>query len=524
MQQPIKNQLRLTLLLTLSVLLTRAQPADLPPGLDQYIDRVLKVFEVPGMSISIVHKGKVLLSRGYGVRKVGYPDPVDAHTLFPIASNSKAFTAVALAMLAEEGKLTWDDPVVEHVPWFRMSDPWVSMQITIRDLLVHHSGIPAFANDILLFPPSTFTRRELVGKVRTIPLVHGFRTTYAYDNILYLAAGEVIEAASGTTWEDFIQQRIFRPLDMSESLSRFSLLKDRSNIAAGHARLDGKVKAIDHFLDDAIGDASDPAGGISSNAGDMSQWMLTLLDSGLAPNKTRLYAAGAVKDLWQVVTPIPTQPAPEELKPAQMNFWGYMLGMRAYNYGACKVIGHGGKLGGFVSQVTLVPQLELGISVLTNQESTGAYWSVIYHVLDYYMHNPSFDWIAGYKKQLDTALAEEKRTIQQKAIQPDPSARASLPLEKYAGRYRDPLCGEATITMDSAGLVLRFGRLPRLTADIRHLQYDTFIARFRDKDLKADAYVSFSLHPDGSIDQVKMKTIDDDSDIGFDEILLKPVK
>ena len=226
--------------IALASMLTLPTPAkaQLPPNLDRYIDTVLRTFNVPGISLAIVRDGKLLLAKGYGVKRTGRPERVDEHTLFPIASNTKAFTAMALAILVDEGKLKWDDPVIDHLPWFRMSDPWVTMEMTIRDLLVHHSGIPAFAGDILLFPPSTYTRREILEKIKKIPLVNSFRTTYAYDNILYVAAGEVISNVSHMDWEDFIRTRILDKMGMTESLSRFSTLRHQTNIATGHIRIE----------------------------------------------------------------------------------------------------------------------------------------------------------------------------------------------------------------------------------------------------------------------------------------------
>jgi len=497
---------------------------NIPPDLDAYVNRVLSTFEVPGISVSIVQNGRVLLTKGYGVRKTGDTARVDAHTLFLIASNSKAFTATALAILVEEGKLGWDDPVIDHLPWFRMYDPYVTTHMTIRDLLVHHSGIPAYAGDLLIFPPSSYSRKEIVSKLAKIQPVNGFRTTYAYDNILYLAAGEVIKAVSGMEWEDFIRTKIFDRLDMQESICRFSMLKSQLNVAMGHARIDGVVKPLEYYQDQDIGDAGDPAGGVCTNAYDMSKWLITQLDSGMSPNKTRIFKPAATGQLWKVVTPMPVDKMPDELKPAQMDFRGYALGFRAFNYGSDKVICHGGMLSGFVSQIALIPRLGLGISVFTNQESTGAYWSIIYHVLDYYLHKPSFDWIGGYKKQLDTALAEEKKARAEKKIDPDPQARLSLPIEKYAGRYRHGLYGDVTVTKEPSGLVLRFTKCPQLVADLDYFQFDTFLARYRHRSDQSNAYVSFSTSPKGEVDLMRIKGVDEDDELSVEGLLLTRVR
>jgi len=486
--------------------------ANLPANLDHYIDTILRTFNVPGISLAIVKDGKLLLAKGYGVKRTGHPEKIDEHTLFPIASNTKAFTAMALAILVDEGKLKWDDPVIDHLPWFRMSDPWVTMEMTIRDLLVHHSGIPAFAGDILLFPPSTYTRREILEKVKKIPLVNSFRTTYAYDNILYVAAGEVISNVSHMDWEDFIRKKILDKMGMTESISRFSTLRQANNTATGHIRNTQApgILAVDHYIEQEIGDAADPAGGICSNAVDMGKWLRAQLDSGRGP--------GATSDLWKIVTPIDVGDMPDELAPAQMDFCGYALGMRIFNYGPYKVAGHGGKLDGYVSQVILVPKLRLGIAVLTNQETTGAYWSITYHLLDYFMGNARFDWIAGYKRQLDSSRAILQRAWTKTLIKRQTTAPAPVPALAYLGKYSDRFYGDILIGRDSTGLTLQFTQTPQFVARLQPFQDETFKAVFQNPALRADSYISFTLGPDGEVESCKLKIIDPASDISFDDL------
>ena len=338
------KQLLITLILPLCCLsITYGQP---PPGFDKYIDSVLTAFNVPGISVAIVKDDDVVLAKGYGIKHLGDTATIDAHTLFPIASNSKAFTAMALAVLVDEGKLKWDDPVINYLPWFKMSDPWVTAQITIRDLLVHHTGIPAYAGDVLLFPPSTYTRKEILQKLKDIPLVNSFRTTYAYDNILYLAAGEVIAEVSGMSWEDFVKTSILEKAGMNETLSRFTDVRKAINIATGHVYLQNKLTPVNEFSEQLIGDVSDAAGGIVSNANDMAKWLITEIDSGKTPLQNRIVKPTDVNDLWKVITPMPVPVAPAAIKPAQMNSIGYALGVRTYNYGKYKIVSHGGKLDG----------------------------------------------------------------------------------------------------------------------------------------------------------------------------------
>lgn len=518
----LRNFLFLLSILTFSLGAT-AQQANLPPGLDQYIETVLRTFDVPGLSVSIVKDGHILLAKGYGVKKLGSNDKVDSNTLFSIASNSKAFTATALAILVEEGKLKWDDRVIDHLPWFKMADSYVTTNLTVKDLLVHQSGLQAYSGDLMLFPPSAFSRREILEKLPKLPLVHDFRNTYAYDNILYLAAGELIKALSNQEWEDFIKTRIFDKVGMPGSTARYSEFGSRANASAAHNRVNGSVKLVDGYMEQNIGDASNPAGGILSNAGDISNWMITQLDSGLTPSKSQLFKASSSRELWKVIRPIPVGKVSERLKPSQMDFFGYALGFRAYNYQKFKVIGHGGKLSGFVSQVAMVPELKLGITVFTNQESTAAYWSIIYHVLDFFEKNQKFDWIRAFKEEEEAGLSRIKKVLEKNTVQSDGSGKYDLPVVKLVGNYRDEIYGDVSLIPSAAGMVLEFKQLPHLTADLKYFQYNTFIATLRNKSLKADAYVTFAFNADGTVDQVKLKIIDPDSDLTFHDVLLKPV-
>src|SRR3954469_22944631 len=249
------------------LLLTAATSAQSPAvDFDGVVQRAMTAFEVPGISLAVVKDGRVVTAKGYGVRKLGEPAPVDAKTLFGIASNTKAFTATALGILVDEGKLRWDAPVIDYVPWFQMSDAYVTREMTVRDLLVHRSGLGLGAGDLLWWPSSTYTRGEIARRLRYIPLSTSFRSAYAYDNVLYLVAGEVIEAVSHQSWEDFVSTRILARVGMTTSNVRHSDAAKRGNVATPHAAVEGKVRPIAPF----DSDNTNPAGGINSNAEDMA--------------------------------------------------------------------------------------------------------------------------------------------------------------------------------------------------------------------------------------------------------------
>lgn len=504
---------------------TQKQEA-LPPGLDAHIAKVLEAFDVPGVGVAIVKDGEIILSKGYGVKKLGEPDPVDENTLFSIASNSKAFTGTALALLVEQGKLDWNDRVIKHLPWFAMSDDYVTQNLTVRDLLVHHSGLPAYANDMLHFPPAQMSRKELLLKLKDVPLAYDFRSVYAYDNILYLAAGEVVEAVSGLSWEEFVERRIFAPLGMNNSISRFSTMRDQPNIAYAHARRGGQLKVMDTFFDLNIGDPGNPAGGIASSAADMAKWVKMHLDSGRISENHRLFKPRTTHELWKVIVPMPVGKEPEWLKPAQKHFYGYASGFRTYDYRGYQIVGHGGLLTGFVSQLALVPQLDLGIAVLTNQLSTGAYWSIIHEILDYYMGAEPFDWIAGYKRSWDSSNARQDSLARiYKPAEADPSIPRSLPLSDYAGVYNDPFIGRMIITeKDNNNLHLAFTKAKFYSGTLEHFHGDLFRLVYDDPNRGSGPFLSFVLNADKSIREARFVSEKSGGGSSLERIVLTPDK
>src|SRR5262245_31094386 len=299
------------------------KPAAPPPGFDGYVAQVLKTFEVPGVAIAIVKDGKVVLAKGYGVRRLGEPTPVDAQTQFGIASHTKLFTASALATLVEAGKIEWDAPVIRYLPWFAMYDPFVTRELTVRDLLVHRSGLGLGAGDLLWWPTSTYDRREIARRLRYIKPATSFRTAYAYDNVLYLVAGEVIEAVSGQSWEDFVRTHILQPAGMTHSDVYHSAAGRSGNVATPHAEVNDTVRPVAPFLSDN----TNPAGGIVSGAEDLAKWLIIQLDSGRVAGGAPIFSPASTRQLWREVTPEPIgDPVPglEELRP---HFLGYALGL-----------------------------------------------------------------------------------------------------------------------------------------------------------------------------------------------------
>ena len=493
-----------------------------PPDVDAWVQRTMKTFDVPGVSLAIVKDGAVVVARGYGVKKLGDPAPVDDKTLFGIASNTKAFTATALGMLVDEGKIRWDAPVIDYVPSFQLSNPYVTREMTVRDLLVHRSGLGLGAGDLLWWPASTYDRKEIMRRLRYIPLATSFRSAYAYDNVLYLVAGEVIETVSGKSWEDFIATRILARVGMTTSNVRHSDATKGGNVATPRARVDGTVRPIVPF----DSDNTNPAGGINSNAVDMAKWMIVQLDEGRLPDGTALLQPGTARQLTTIVTPMPIGAVPPEVPELRPNFNGYGLGFQLRDYRGRKLVTHTGGLPGYVSRVAMIPDARLGVAVLTNQESGAAFESIVDHVLDAYLGAPAKDWIAAFDAIEKRGRQQAAATTGAAATARDAASKPSLPIDRYAGRYRDAWYGDMTISRKGAGLAIAFDRSPSLTGTLEHWQHDTFVARWTDRELRADAFVTFALTPDGTIDSARMRAVSPDTDFSFDfqDLLFRPLK
>jgi CubicO group peptidase (beta-lactamase class C family) len=516
---------RLLLLFALLPAVAGAQtPAagGLPRDLDDFVARVMRTFDVPGVSLAVVKDDAVVVAKGYGVRKLGEAAPVDSRTLFGIASNTKVFTAASLGLLVEEGKLRWNSRVIDHLPWFQMWDPYVTRELTVRDLLVHRSGLGLGAGDLLWWPPSTYDRKEIARRLRFIEPATSFRGAYAYDNVLYLVAGEVIESLSGQSWEDFVSTRVLARVGMTSSNVKHSAAGGAGNIAAPHASVDGKVRPVQPF----DSDNTNPAGGINSCADDMAKWLRVLIDEGKLADGSRLFNAATWRELSTPVTPEPNGPPPPELPALRSNYRLYALGLEARDFRGYKVLTHTGGLPGYLSRVLLIPDLRLGIAVLTNQESDEAFNALAYAIADAYVGGQQTAWLEGFEKVRARGAAALAAAERRTASSRNTASKPSLPPSSYAGTYRDAWYGDITIAEEAGKLAIRFSRTPALVGDLEHWQYDTFVARWRDRELRADAFITFSLRPDGTIDQAKMQAVSPSTDFSYDfqDLLLRPVR
>jgi CubicO group peptidase (beta-lactamase class C family) len=510
----------LALMLSLAAPLAFAAP---PPDLDDYVAQAMKQFEPPGLSLAIVENGETVLARGYGIRKLGEKARADERTIFPIGSCTKAFTSAALAILVDDGKLSWEDKVVDKLPGFKLYDPYATAELTVRDLLVHRSGLGLGAGDLMLFFGSTYTRKQVVERLRYIKPASSFRYGFAYDNVLYVVAGQLVEAVSGMPWETFVEKRIFAPLGMKDSVDSLDKAMKSRNRGYLHARLNGEMRGLGtlELLPDksAAGENPNgaPAGAIQASAVDMATWMKVQLAHGAIPGGgKRLFSEKQANEMWTGVTIEETEdglPKSLDLRKPQFNL--YALGWSVQDYRGHKVVTHSGFVLGAKAVVMLLPEKNIGIATMVNSEDGSARWAVLYHLLDYYLGLPPTDWIGAYKTAVDEIVA--KGTAALHKLPPDAGSGPgpSLPLEKYAGIYEDVWYGRVTIKGQGQGLAIQFGPSPAMASPLEHVRYDTFRTRFPDRNIE-DTYVTFALKPDGSIERVKMQAVSPLADFSFD--------
>ncbi len=494
---------------------------------DAVVEQARKQFDVPGIAVAIVRDGKVVAERGYGVREMGKPEPVTATTPFAIASNTKAFTAAALSILADEGKLKMDDRVIDHLPWFRMSDAYVTGEMRIRDLLSHRSGLSLGAGDLLFWPPSDYSVDEVVQRLAHVPLKGGFRDRYAYDNILYAVAQKVIEQVSGQPYTDFVQQRILDPVGMSGV--RFNdRVTAADQPAVGHAKADfTELKPVPRMS----WSNNRGAGDLYASVHDMAKWMNVQLAGGRLPDGKPLFSEKRQQEMWSVITPIPVaKPSVPELAAATPNFSGYGEGWGLSDYRGHKLVSHTGGWPGMVSRTTLVPDIRLGIVVLTNQEVGAAFNAVTYAALDAFLAAPGdvapkTDWVAAYAAAVAKANGKADDSWKAHLAARDAKSKPSLPVAAYAATYRDPWYGDVVIARQGGKLRMRFTRTALLAGTLEHWQHDTFIVRWDDRTLNADAFASFALTPDGKVRELRMEPVSPLTDFSFDfqDLVLTPL-
>ena len=502
--------------------------ADPPANFDARVEAVRQQAGVPGMAVAIVENGRVVLARGYGVRRLGGAAKVDADTIFMTGSTGKAVTTAALATLVDAGKLAWDDKVTDHLPGFQMYDPWVTREMTVRDLLTHRSGLGLGQGDLLLIPRGTLSRAEVVRRVRFLKPATSFRSGYAYDNILYVVAGQLIEAVSGQTYEDYVREHVFRPAGLRTATSDLAHRVGTANRAQPHARLGGVVRGLadQQVIDerDELSPASTPAGLLAMSANDLGRWLQIQLAHGAIPGGGRLFSEQQAAEMWKPHTIEPVGPVPPELAGTQPTFQDYALGWEVRDYRGARVVWHAGGVFGYTTIVCMIPEKNVGFAITVNAEDSVARMGLMYELLDHYLGAPAQDWPSRYTAYVKRRLAASGEQVRASAATPA-KAGPSAPLATYAGAYEDAWYGKIVVRQDARGLTIDFTNTPRMTGRLEPYRYDTFVARFDDQGIEP-AYVTFALDADGKVARATLKPVSPTADFSFDygDLLLVPGK
>ena len=470
----------------------RAQTADPLAGLDGYISSAMKDWKIPGLAVGIVKGDSAVFARGFGVRTLGGADPVDTHTLFALASDSKQFTGILLAMLADDGKVRWDAPLTTYLPTIKFGDDYLTNTLTLRDALTHRSGLAR--GDLLWTGGYGYDSNELLRRMRYLKPSWPLRTHYGYSNLMYLAAGQSGAAAAGKPWDQLIRERILVPLDMTETNTSVTFLPALKNVASPHAIVDGQLKAVAYTNVDAAA----PAGAINSNVADMVKWLRFQLDSGRVNGK-RLVSKRNFIETHTAQTVTRLDSAYRAFNPFT-HVRSYAFGWQVMDYRGREMLSHAGNLSGMNAMVGLMPEERIGVVVLTNLEGNALRESIMYKVFDLFLHAPDRDWSRVSlieKASLDSIDAKDTRASEAKRVH---GTKPSLDLARYAGTYADSLYGTAHVTMEGGHLVLELA--PKLVGDLEHWHYDTFKAVWRDHR-DGTNLVTFSLDSDGQVEMLK---------------------
>ena len=466
-------------------------------SLDNYINKAMTNWRIPGVAICIVKDGKVVKMKGYGIKELGLNNKVDENTLFMIGSNTKAFTATALAMLQVQGKLSLDDKVNKYLPQWKLDNAYASQEAMIRDLLCHRIGFRTFQGDFTFYN-TDLTRDQVMEKMSHVKAVYPFRTTWGYTNSAFLTAGQIIPVVTGKPWEVFIRENIFAPLGMGNTLALSSDITRSLNRTAPHTLVNGQLNAIPYCNIDGLA----PAGAISSSVNDLSKWVLALLDDGKVGQR-QVIPAEAIRLTRQ----------PQDIVGnsghvgGEVDYSLYGLGWELEDYNNHRIVMHTGGVNGYVSSVTLLPKDKLGIIILTNTDQNDLFEALKWDIIDAYLHKPFEDvngkYLAYFKNQLQADAANDKKLRDTVALNP----HTALPTSEYVGKYVNDLYGNMTVSHGANNdLEMRFEHHPKMFAKLQPLGGNRFYVTFSDPIL-GKAIFPFNV-VDGKVTGVRVKVAD----------------
>lgn len=506
----MKKLLLLFLLISGGIINAQESKIDLEK-LDAYFEKTAKDWGIPGMSVGIVNDGEIIFSKGYGVLEVNKPKKPDGNTLYAIASNSKAFTTAIIAMLVQEGKLNWNDKVQKYLPYFQLQNQWVSMEMTIKDLLCHRSGLGTFSGDVIWYK-SDLSSEEIIKRLKGIEPKFDFRDGYGYSNVMYITAGEIIKKITGKTWGENVQERILDPIGMERTIYSLKKLKEKGNFATPHALENNENIPIAWENWEEVG----ALGGIISSTNDIGKWMIFNMNHGIIGTDTLLTPASR-NMIWKMHNTYTV----DQTKTNETNthFRGYGLGWSLADFHGRLRVSHGGGYDGMISAVNMIPDEKLGVVVLTNgmKAPTGA---VTNYVLNVFLGLKEKDWSTEMLEQNNKRQSGDIR-ISERIKKRISDTKPSLPLEKFAGNYLADIYGNIEVKLENNQLRMYFEHTPELSATLEHWHYDVWKINWD----KTHAWFNFGTIKFNMTNNLEITGIDFDvpnNDIFFEE--LKPKK
>lgn len=478
--------------------------------IDQVTENSMKTFNVPGISVAVIKDGAIVHSKGYGIKSIKTGEKLQSNTNFGIASNSKAFTAAALAILVDEEKINWDDKVIKYIPEFKMYNEYVTNEFTIRDLLTHRSGLGLGAGDLMVWPDgSDFTPKDIINNIQYLKPVSDFRSKYDYDNLLYIIAGVVVENVSGQSWTDFVTKRLIEPIGMTNSAASWYLVKDKKNAIDPHVPVHGKLEVIDRYKNTTF----DAAAGLYSNVDDLVKWLQFNLNKGKINGKQII----SEKQMNEMISPVTLQKV-KTSEPYNSLFKTYGLGWQLQDYNGKLEVSHTGVLEGIVTQTMWYPQLQLGIVILTNQQSEVAFYSISNTIKDYYLGNPEKDWVTFYNNLMNSRVGEADVITDEvwKTVESNLKNKAiKFDKKSLIGSYKDNWFGDVEIYEKKGKMIFESKRSPQLTGEIFFYKDNTYAVKWNNRYFHADAFV-FAEMNDGKMTGFKMKAISPLTDFSYD--------
>jgi CubicO group peptidase (beta-lactamase class C family) len=508
-----KSPILITLLFLLLFTFTPIYAQVTSAQIDSIVEDARKKFNVAGVALAIVKDGEVIHSKGYGVKSVDTQEKVDQHTQFAIASNTKAFTSAALAILVEEGKITWLDKVVDHIPEFKMYNSYVTENFNIQDLLTHRSGLGLGIGDLMIFPDGAdFTIDDLLVSFQHFKPESALRTKFDYDNLLYIVAGEIIARKSGMTWEAFVMERFFEPLGMDNTFPSADHIKDKSNLASPHNTPDGELNALPDYQMIMNG----APGGIYSSVDDLCNWMMLQLNRGKYGDdlSLQLFSERNHDEMWRIHTPLNVG---RNLR-YNSHFSGYGLGWFLTDMLGNMSVSHTGGLPGMLSKTSLIPDMNLGIVILTNTEPGGGalFTAIERTIVDSYLGLDDFQWVDKYAESMKSRLKIGDEVTEKVWATVAEANDDHINPNDYIGVYEDPWFGKGEVFMKEDQLFFKSYRSPKLNGPMAYYKANTFAIKWEYQDMNADAFAMFQLDENGRAVGIKMKGISPNIDFSFD--------